>query len=80
MFPFPKPKLLGTVTVGERGQVAIPVEGRTILGLEPGDKLLVFLAPGGGGLVLAQPDAFEEHIRAIQQQAGELLRQPQDNQ
>ncbi len=38
----------GSVTVGERGQVVIPVSARKRLGVNPGDKLLVFGVPGGG--------------------------------
>lgn len=37
----------GSVTVGERGQVVIPVSARKRFGIESGDKLLVFGVPGG---------------------------------
>lgn len=36
---------LGSVTVGERGQVVIPAEAREEMGLQPGDKLLAFSHP-----------------------------------
>lgn len=32
----------GTTTVGAKGQVVIPVEARKAMGLEEGEKLLVF--------------------------------------
>lgn len=32
----------GTTTVGEKGQVVIPAEAREAMGLEKGEKLLVF--------------------------------------
>jgi AbrB family looped-hinge helix DNA binding protein len=35
-------KFYGAVTVGERGQVAIPVAARRDFAVKPGDKLLVF--------------------------------------
>jgi AbrB family looped-hinge helix DNA binding protein len=38
---------LGSVTVGERGQVVIPSEAREEMGLEAGDKLLAFAHPTG---------------------------------
>ncbi len=36
---------LGSVTVGERGQVVIPAQAREEMGLQPGDKLLAFSHP-----------------------------------
>jgi AbrB family looped-hinge helix DNA binding protein len=35
-------KFYGTTTVGEKGQVVIPVEARQLMNLEKGEKLLVF--------------------------------------
>lgn len=35
-------KFYGCTTVGERGQITIPVEAREQFKIEPGDKLLVF--------------------------------------
>lgn len=34
-------KMHSTVTVGTKGQVVIPVEVRNLLGLKPGDNLMV---------------------------------------
>lgn len=57
------PKLYGTVTVGERGQIVIPVEARKELGLEPSTKLLVFGTPhGAGGLVITRADFVSEFL------------------
>jgi len=39
----------GSVTVGERGQVVVPVGARKRFNVNPGDKLLVFGIPGGVG-------------------------------
>ncbi|WXG43703.1 MAG: AbrB/MazE/SpoVT family DNA-binding domain-containing protein [Promethearchaeati archaeon SRVP18_Atabeyarchaeia-1] len=33
--------LYGTVTVGERGQIVLPIEARRHFNIKPGDKLLV---------------------------------------
>ena len=38
----------GTVTVGQRGQVAVPAQARKHLGLEPGDQLAVLTDPAQG--------------------------------
>ena len=32
----------GTTTLGEKGQVGVPIEARTAMGIKKGDKLLVF--------------------------------------
>ena len=39
------PKFYRSVTVGERGQVAIPAEARREMGIEPASKLLAFGGP-----------------------------------
>lgn len=54
-----KKSFVGSVTVGERGQVVIPVEARQRLGLQPGDKLLAFVNPLNNGIFLVRPSAFE---------------------
>ena len=38
----------GTVTVGSRGQVALPAQARRNVGLEPGDQLIVLSDPAEG--------------------------------
>lgn len=68
----PKPGLaeifIGSVTVGERGQVVIPAEARERSGIEPGDKLLSFVHPAGGGVIFVKLDALaavSEELRQI---------------
>lgn len=56
------PKFYGSVTVGERGQVVIPVEARKEFRLEPGAKLLVFGGPQKGALVLTRAEYITEFI------------------
>ena len=46
MIKFHGPKVYGTVTVGERGQVVIPAQLRVSFGAKAGDKLIVFAKPG----------------------------------
>lgn len=48
----------GATTVGERGQVVIPARARRELGIEAGDKLLVFQHPLGPSLVLTKTEAL----------------------
>ncbi len=56
------PKLYGTVTVAERGQVVIPAEARRDLEIEPGTKLLVFSGPDKKGLMFVKAEAMTEFI------------------
>ncbi len=65
---------LGNVTVGERGQVVIPAEARKALGIEPGDKLLVFAHPSEHGVSLVKVSAVERFVEMLRdtiQRAGE---------
>lgn len=57
---------VGSVTVGERGQIVIPVEARQRLGLQAGDKLLAFVNPLNNGLFLVRPSAFEALQRLLE--------------
>ena len=56
------PKFYGSVTVGERGQVAIPAEARRDLGIAPAGKLLVFSGPEQEALLMIKADYMTEFI------------------
>ena len=56
------PQLIGSVTVGERGQVVIPAEARESMSINASDKLLVFKAPVDGVLIIAKPETFERML------------------
>ena len=62
----------GSVTVGDRGQVVIPVEARSQLGIEPGDKLLVMRDPKVNGLMICKLDAFMAIIEDLPHKLGQL--------
>jgi AbrB family looped-hinge helix DNA binding protein len=69
----------GVVTVGERGQVVIPVEARRQLSIKPGDKLLALGHPSGRALLLVRVEElmrFLRHIRyvleAVEEETGPL--------
>lgn len=64
------PRLIGSVTVGERGQVVIPAEARELIDISSGDKLLVFKAPVDGVLVIAKPDTFEKVLAHLELNLG----------
>ena len=49
--------MFGLVTIGDKGQIVIPVRARRILGLRPGDQLMV-LGDEGKGLALINAQMF----------------------
>ena len=56
----PRPgKVYGAATVGERGQIALPAEARRELGIDPGDKLMVFGNKLNDSIILIKADVFE---------------------
>lgn len=66
----PKGKhLFGTVTIGERGQIVIPVKARKVFNLKPGDSLIVLgdeeqgIALVKAGVVMSFLNAINESIR-----------------
>ncbi len=63
----PKGKyIFGTVTIGDKGQIVIPVKARRLFHLEPGDSLVV-LADENQGLALLKADFFLEMSRQMQE-------------
>lgn len=67
---------MGSVTVGERGQVVIPAEARETLGIGAGDKLLVFLHPAGPGVALVKVAMLEEAAAMLKRLAQEIGDEP----
>ena len=60
------PQLIGSITVGERGQVVILSEARESMSINAGDKLLVFKAPVDGVLIIAKPETFEKLLAHLE--------------
>ena len=58
-------KFYGTATVGEKGQIVIPVEARNSIDLKVGDKLLVMSGPGKHGLFVMKPDMIKEMVKKV---------------
>ncbi len=56
------PKFYGSVTVGERGQVAIPAAARRDLEIAPNAKLLVFGGAKRHTLMLIKAESVAEFI------------------
>jgi len=58
-------KLFGTATIGEKGQIVIPVEARNAIDLKVGDKLLVVSGAGHHGLLLMKPDMIRSMAKKM---------------
>ena len=56
------PKFYGSVTVGERGQAAIPAEARREMTIEPSAKLLAFGNPNRQVLLLVKAEFATEML------------------
>ncbi len=56
---------VGSVTLGERGQVVIPADAREQMGLEPGDKLLAFCHPAKQMVCLCKLAMLEQMRKFI---------------
>lgn len=57
------PEFFGAVTVGERGQVVIPLAVRDKMGIRPGDKLLVLgKSEGSPGVLLLKAEAITHFL------------------
>lgn len=68
-------KFYGTVTVSERGQIAIPAEARWDFEINVGDKLLVMGHPGGHGIGLLKASVLKQtlnHMMDMFRQISEI--------
>lgn len=61
----PKPKLLAIAQLNEKSQVVIPKEARDAIGIGPGDRVVLALAPFGKALVVTKPEILEEQLDKI---------------
>jgi AbrB family looped-hinge helix DNA binding protein len=50
----------GSSTLGDRGQIVIPVEARNDLGFKPGDKLLIMRHPIHDAITICTLESFQE--------------------
>ena len=58
----PKRHIFGTAKVGEKGQIVIPKDARTLFGIQPGDTLLIL------GDEQTKPDVIETAAAQIFEQ------------
>lgn len=51
--------VFGTVRVGDKGQIVIPKEARSVFGIEPGDSLLI-LGDEENGIVITKAEVIND--------------------
>lgn len=66
-----KKTFYGSTTVGEKGQVVIPVEARRTLELDSGEKLLV-LGVDNESLILMKPSKLAEHAEELSKKLASM--------
>ncbi len=59
------PRFYGSVTVGERGQIAIPAEARREHDITPGNKLLAFGGPERRIMMFVKAEFVTEFITGM---------------
>ena len=67
-------RCFGTAVLGPRGQLVIPVEARKELGIDAGNKLLVFGHFDGWGLFLVKVETAEQLLNMMSGRLDEVAR------
>lgn len=74
MTKFHGPKVYGTVTVGERGQIVIPAEVRKSYRIKAGDRLIV-IAKSEGPIGLIPADQLNEFLSHMTEMLAKIKRE-----
>jgi AbrB family looped-hinge helix DNA binding protein len=64
------PKILGTATLNEKGQLVIPVEARHTLGLSPGSRVVIMSNPHRPALTLLKSEDVEAMVKDLTDALG----------
>ncbi len=64
MNPLEGKHIFGMVKVGEKGQIVIPKEARTVFGIKPGDSLML-IGDEAQGLAIITSDALKQVFSGI---------------
>ena len=53
---------LGSATVGTKGQIVIPAEARSAMGVKEGDRVVVLRGPREGSILVFRVDSFDRFL------------------
>lgn len=59
------PKILGTATLNDKGQLVIPVDARNSLGLTAGSRVVIMSSPHRPALVLIKAEEVEAIVEDL---------------
>ncbi|MFH1776547.1 MAG: AbrB/MazE/SpoVT family DNA-binding domain-containing protein [Candidatus Omnitrophota bacterium] len=77
------PEVYGTVTIGQRGQVVIPMKARNALKIKQGDQLIVMSGPPGKKDIISFIPVerisdflkhFEQRIKALKKELAKQVK------
>lgn len=71
-------KVLGTTTIGERGQVVIPREAREELDITGGERFVVFGDKRKGAVILVKSDIFNRFAEIFMSKSKKLEKLAQE--
>ena len=59
------PKILGTATLNEKGQLVIPVEARNSMGLTAGSKVVIMSSAERPALIILKAEDVEAMVKDL---------------
>jgi AbrB family looped-hinge helix DNA binding protein len=65
-------KFYGSTTVGEKGQIVLPVKLRNDFKINKGDKLLVIVDPHGSRINLVNPDTMSKFLDMMSENINQM--------
>ena len=65
-------KFYGSTTVGEKGQIVLPVRLRKDFKINKGDKLLVIVDPHGSRINLVNPDTMSKFLDMMSENINQM--------
>ncbi len=68
------PKFYGKVSVGAKGQIVIPAEARKVMGINPGDNVIIISGPPHHNRIVSiiSEDEFAKFLKFFEEQVSNL--------
>ena len=69
-----QPKIVGVARLNEKSQLVIPKEARELLGIGPGDRVLITTAPFFKAIIIARPEDVEAQLQNMMSDTEKTIR------